>query len=146
MFLTVKPVLFSIIGVTGGFVLSCYGGWTQAMTALVIFMVVDVLTGITVAIKNKSQKTETGGLSSKSMTIGLLRKGVIMLVVLVAAQIDILINGGNLIRNSAVIAFCVNEILSIFENVGLAGVKLPKILVKSIDMLNQKYNINEGDE
>ena len=31
------------------------------MTALVIFMVVDVLTGITVAIKNKSQKTETGG-------------------------------------------------------------------------------------
>ena len=60
------------------------------------------------------------------MTIGLLRKGVIMLVVLVAAQIDILINGGNLIRNSAVIAFCVNEILSIFENVGLAGVQVAK--------------------
>ena len=43
----------------------------------------------------------------------------------------------------SVIAFCINEVISIFENVGLAGIKLPGFLTKTIDLLNKKYNLEE---
>ena len=140
MVLSYKAIITFYSGVIGGFFLTIFGGWTDAMNCLLVFMVIDVLTGLAGAVMQKSQKTETGGLSSKSMTTGLIRKGVILLVIIVSAQIDTLL-GVDYVKNLSVIAFCVNEIISIFENVGIAGVKLPVILNNSIDLLNKKYNL-----
>ncbi|MGN1130458.1 MAG: holin family protein, partial [Ruminococcus sp.] len=68
---------------------------------------------------------------------GLCRKGVTILVVLVAYRLDLLI-GTNYIRDAVVIAFCANELISIVENCGLMGLPLPKPIVKAIDILKNK--------
>ena len=68
---------------------------------------------------------------------GLCRKGVSLLVVLVACRLD-LVMGSNFIRDAVVIAFTVNETISIVENAGLMGVPVPKVITKAIEVLKNK--------
>lgn len=126
------------IGALGAFISSMYGGWSGAMTTLIIFMAIDYLTGIIVAgVFQKSSKTESGALESRAGFKGLCRKGVILLVVLVAARLDIVLHT-NYLRDAVVIAFVANETLSIIENAGLMGIPIPNILSKAIELLKSK--------
>ena len=61
----------------------------------------------------------------------------IILVVLVAHYMDLTI-GTQYIRNSLVIGFSANEILSILENVGLMGVEYPDVMKQAIEALKKK--------
>lgn len=133
-----KEGIFTGIGVVGGFIASLFGGWDAALVTLVIFMGVDYLTGLIVAgVFHNSEKTETGTLESRAGWKGLCRKGVSLLVVLVACRLDLVI-GSNFIRDSVVIAFIANETLSIVENAGLMGIPIPAVIVKAIDVLKKK--------
>ena len=68
---------------------------------------------------------------------GLCRKGVTLLVVLVACRLD-LVMGSNFIRDAVVIAFIANETISIIENAGLMGVPIPKVIMRAIEVLKDK--------
>ena len=57
---------------------------------------------------DNSGKAENGALESRAGWKGLCRKGVSLLVVLVACRLD-LITGTNFIRDAVVIAFVANE-------------------------------------
>jgi len=141
---TVKLTLISALGIAGGFISTLLGGWDTALQTLVIFMTVDYITGLIVAgVFKKSKKTESGGLDSKAGWKGLGKKGVILLVVLVATRLDIL-TGSGFFRDAAVIAYCANELLSIVENVGLMGVYIPEPIKKGIDALNTLKQSKEG--
>lgn len=133
----IKALIIAAIGSIGGAILSAFGGWSDGMTALFVFMGCDIVTGLLVAIFLKSKKTSTGGLSSKTMTSGLCRKGGILILVLVAAQLDRLL-GSQVVRDGVIIAFCANETISIIENVGLMGIKLPAIITQAIDILQKR--------
>lgn len=138
-----KEGLCAVLGVIGGAIASLFGGWDGALVTLVIFMGIDYLTGIIVAgVFHKSNKTETGTLESRAGFKGLCRKGVTLLIVLVACRLDLLINS-TFIRDAVVIAFVANESISIVENAGLMGVPIPAILVKAIDVLKKKA---DGEE
>ena len=111
------------------------------MTTLAIFMAIDYITGLLVAgVFHTSEKTETGGLESRAGWKGLIRKGVTLLMVLIACRVDMLLNV-NYIRDGVVIAFCVNEVISIIENAGLMGVPIPKILSNAIELLRKKGDV-----
>ena len=126
------------IGIIGAFIAQLYGGWTQGMTTLIIMMAVDYITGLLVAgIWHKSQKTEDGRLESRAGWKGLVRKGVTLLIVLVAARLDLVI-GSTLIRDTAVIGFIANEGISIVENAGLMGVPLPKVITNALEVLRKE--------
>ncbi|MBR1738537.1 MAG: phage holin family protein, partial [Firmicutes bacterium] len=78
------------IGVVGGIIASAFGGWDAALTTLVIFMVIDYITGLVVAgIFHSSTKTANGALESRAGWKGLCRKGMTMLIVLVAYRLDL---------------------------------------------------------
>lgn len=133
-----KEGIFTGIGVVGGFIASLFGGWDAALVTLIIFMGVDYLTGLIVAgVFHNSEKTETGTLESRAGWKGLCRKGVSLLVVLVACRLDLVI-GSNFIRDSVVIAFIANETLSIVENAGLMGIPIPEVIARAIDVLKKK--------
>ena len=133
-----KEGIFTGIGVVGGFIASLFGGWDAALVTLIIFMGVDYLTGLIVAgVFHNSEKTETGTLGSRAGWKGLCRKGVSLLVVLVACRLDLVI-GSNFIRDSVVIAFIANETLSIVENAGLMGIPIPAVIARAIDVLKKK--------
>jgi toxin secretion/phage lysis holin len=60
-----------------------------------------------------------------------------LLFVIVAVQADRLL-GSDYIRDAVCIGLCINEILSIVENLGLAGVPLPDAVVKALEQLQKK--------
>ena len=133
-----KTVFCTAVGLIGGVVAAAFGGWNAAMMTLIALMAVDYLTGLMVAgIFHKSPKSESGALESKAGWKGLCRKGVTLLVELVAAQLDRAIDTG-FIRDAAVIGYIANETLSIIENAGLTGVPVPNAVKKGIELLKKK--------
>ena len=86
----IKTMLLTGIGSIGGLFAKVLGGWSEDLTTLLIFMAVDFTTGLLIAaIWKKSGKSQTGALNSRSAWKGLIRKGVTLLVVLVANRLDI---------------------------------------------------------
>ena len=133
-----KNGICTIVGVVGSFIASLFGGWDTALVTLMIFMAVDYITGLVVAgVFHKSPKTDGGTLESQAGWKGLCRKGMTLLVVLVACRLD-LIMGSNFIRDATIIAFIANETISIIENAGLMGAPIPGVLVKATEVLKQK--------
>lgn len=133
-----------IIGIVGSFVASLFGGWDSALTTLLIFMGVDYITGLIVAgVFHNSGKSKTGTLESRAGWKGLCRKGMTLLMVLIACRLD-LVMGASFVRDAVVIAYIVNECISIIENAGLMGLPIPAALTKAIDVLKQKSE-KEGD-
>ena len=133
-----KHIILSVIGAVGGAVAALFGGWDAAAATLCIFMAVDYVTGLVVAgVFHKSQKSENGALESRAGWKGLCRKGAILLVVLVAARLDLVL-GVNFVRDGVVTAFIANETISIIENAGLMGVPIPAAITRAIDVLNKK--------
>lgn len=137
-----KSSICTATGLIGGFVASLFGGWSAALTTLVIFMGIDYLSGLLVAgVFHNSSKTESGALESKAGWKGLCRKGMTLLIVLIGYRLDLAI-GVNYIKDAVTIAFIANETISIVENAGLMGVPMPEIITKAIDVLNSKSKAN----
>ncbi|MCQ2558877.1 MAG: phage holin family protein [Oscillospiraceae bacterium] len=133
-----KETILMILGAAGAAIASVYGGWTTAMTTLLIFMGIDYLSGIVVAaVFKNSPKSENGALESRAGWKGLIRKGMTLLIVLIAARIDVLLST-TYFRDATCIAFIVNETLSIIENAGLMGVPIPEVITKAIELLKRK--------
>ena len=134
----IKTADLAAIGTIGGGIAALFGGWTSAMTTLIIFMVIDYATGIIVAgVFHRSGKSKSGALESRAGFKGLCRKGMILLILLVACRLDLMLGTGY-IKDCVCIAFVVNETLSIIENAGLMGVPIPQVLIKAIDVLKAK--------
>ena len=133
-----KGFLYGSVGAFGAAISSIYGGWDSALTTLLIFMGIDYITGLAVAgVFQKSPKTENGALESKAGYKGLCRKGMTLLIVLVATRLDMAI-GSSFIKDAVVIAYIANETISIVENAGLMGVPMPPAIQKGIEMLTRK--------
>ena len=131
----IKIFILSGVACVGAAIASLLGGWTGAMTTLVILMFIDYVTGIIVAgVFHNSPKCSGGALSSAVGFKGLCRKFVIMLIVVVACRVDLLLDT-NIIRDATCIGFCANELVSITENAGLMGIPLPRKLVEAIEVL-----------
>lgn len=140
-----KESICTGIGVVGGVIASLFGGWDAALVTLMIFMGIDYVTGLIVAgVFHNSEKTENGALESRAGWKGLCRKGVTLLVVLVACRLD-LVMGSNFIRDAVVIAFIANETISIIENAGLMGIPIPAAIMRAIEILKNKAE-SEGGE
>ena len=134
----IKIWITSAVGAVGAGISTAFGGWTSAMTTLLIFMAIDYITGLMVAgVFKRSKKTKNGALESRAGFKGLCRKGVMLLVVLVACRLDIELHT-TYIRDAVCIAFIANETISIIENSGLMGVPIPKAITKAIELLKSK--------
>ncbi len=134
----IKTVVCTAFGLVGGAVARLFGGWTEDMITLVIFMAVDFVMGLIVAgVFHRSNKTKTGTLSSRVGWKGLCKKGVILCIVLIAHRLDLMLDTGY-IKTSVVIGFIINEAISVVENAGLMGIPLPDVVGKAIEVLKQK--------
>ena len=133
-----KQYLCAAVGAVGAGIAWAFGGWDTALTALMICMGVDYVSGSLVAlIFHKSTKTPTGAYNSAYGIKGLCKKGLMLLFVLVAAQIDRLL-GSSCARDGVCLGFCCNEILSITENLGLAGIPMPQAVTRALEQLQEK--------
>lgn len=133
-----KEAICTGLGIVGSLIAGLFGSWDTSIRALLIFMAVDYLMGLACAgIFRKSPKTASGGLQSKAGWKGLCRKVATLALVIVAAQLDAVLQT-SYIRDAVCIAFMVNELISMIENVGLMGVNFPEPLKRAIDLLQKK--------
>lgn len=142
-FNAIRAAWLSGAAVLGGVFSALFGGWSASMTTLAIMMAADYITGLLVAgVFHASKKTENGALESRVGWKGLLRKGVTLMVVLLAARLDVEL-GVSFLRDGAATAYIANELLSIAENLGLMGVQFPPAITRAIELLNQRAEKTE---
>ena len=143
---SLKIYVCAVLGAVGAFISWLFGGWSEDMLTLIILMISDYITGVIVAaFFKKSKKSENGSLSSVAGLKGLCKKGVMLLVVLIAHRLDISL-GVEYIKSTAIIGFIANETISVTENIGLMGVPLPEVINRALEVLkNKSGNKKEGE-
>lgn len=133
--------VMKMAAMVGGAIGGALGGWDSLLAVLIGMMVADYLSGVIVACLGRSQKTEYGGLSSKVGWIGLSKKGMMLLVVLIGTLLDGALGLDNAMCRDAVCWFYVaNEGLSLIENLNLIGVPFPQ---KIKEILGEKMEKND---
>lgn len=136
-----EKIKFVLCLITGA-IANVLGGWDVWLISLITVIILDILTGIIKAILMRSNKSDSGGLSSNSMFRGGIKKLFILLMVALGTVLDSIISPDNVfIRVMVVSYYIANESLSILENVGACGLPLPKVLYHILDSLK-----NSGDK
>jgi toxin secretion/phage lysis holin len=126
-------IIFTAIGGYLGYIL---GGLDGFLYALIIFVVIDYITGLMVAIVERKLSSEIG-------FRGIFKKVLIFLLVAVGNIIDNnLIGTGGAVRTAVIFFYISNEGISIIENSTRIGLPIPE---KLKDVLEQLHN-KEGDK
>ena len=126
----IHTISAAICGIVG----FLYGKADGLIYALLAFIILDYITGLTVACINKNLSSEVG-------FKGIAKKVIILLLVAVGNLLDIYILGGGAVCRSTVIGFYLaNEGISILENAGNLGIPLPKKLVSLLEQLKNDNN------
>lgn len=124
-------VLFTIkaaIAAVGGGIAYWLGGLDQLLTALLVVIVLDYLTGILKAIHNRELSSEIG-------FKGIAKKVMCLLVVALAFVIENVTAHTLPLREIVIMFFIANEGLSILENAAGAGLPVPQKLVEILAQL-----------
>lgn len=127
----------------GGAILSFFCGMPPLVWVLLAIMSLDYITGLICGFMGKSPKTETGGASSRTAFLGLLKKALVLIVVMVAALVDHAIAMSAGVEFAAVTGACclwfiAAEGLSILENAASMGVKIPGVLLRALEIIREK--------
>ncbi len=118
-----------VLVVKRGIVEDVLGGWDGLLSALILFMVVEYLTQILVAILNKKRSNEIG-------FCGIAKKVSIIFLVAVGNVIDVLvIQNGSIIRTAVIFFYLSNEGIIIIENVAILGLPIPQRLKDILEQL-----------
>ena len=126
-------IIFTAIGGYLGYIL---GGLDGFLYALIIFVVIDYITGLMAAIVERKLSSEIG-------FRGIFKKVLIFLLVAVGNIIDNnLIGTGGAVRTAVIFFYISNEGISIIENSTRIGLPVPE---KLKDVLEQLHN-KEGDK
>lgn len=138
-------VVLAALAAIGATIAHYMGGWDGLTKLLAFVMAIDYLTGaLCAAVWHKSPKTPTGGYESNAGFKGLVRKGVIVLIVMIAAELDKLA-GTTAMRTATILFFAANDGMSILENLGIMGVPYPPALANAFEVLRRK-SADHGDK
>lgn len=126
-----------IFAAVGGWLGWFLGGCDGLLIALVLFVVIDYITGVMCAVSDHRLSSEVG-------FRGICKKIVIFLLVGIAQILDIeIIKTGSVIRTAVIFFYLSNEGVSILENAAHLGLPIPE---KLKDVLEQLHNRAEKEE
>jgi len=130
------------VAAIGGYLGYFVGGVDGLMTALIIFMVIDYITGLMCAVADKK-------LSSAVGFKGICKKVLIILLVGVAHIVDLHVVGtGSALRSAVVCFYLSNEGVSLLENAAHLGLPIPdklKMVLEQLHDRDDKGNTTTGD-
>lgn len=114
-----------------------FGVWDSCIQVLILFIALDYLTGVLGAIVLKQVSSVIG-------INGILKKGTILIVLIMAVVLDRLLNNGTWAFRTLVCYFYIaNEGISILENAVIIGVPVPQKLVDVLKNLKDKEDSHE---
>lgn len=116
----------------GGWLGYFLGGCDGLIIALVLFVVIDYITGVMCAVVDRK-------LSSAVGFKGIFRKVLIFMLVGIANIIDVqVIKSGSVLRTAVVFFYLSNEGLSLIENAAHLGLPVPDKLKAVLEQLHDK--------
>ena len=125
-------VLQGGVAAVGGFFGWFVGGLDGFIYALVVFVVVDYLTGLMAAAVEKKLSSEVG-------FKGIFKKVVIFCLVAVGHIIDCyIIQDGSVLRTAVIFFYLSNEGISILENASRIGLPVPEKLKAVLEQLHKE--------
>ena len=120
----------------GGFIGWFLGGCDGLLYALLVFIIIDYITGVMCAIENQELSSEIG-------FHGIFRKVLIFMLVGIANIVDVQVIGtGSVLRAAVCFFYISNEGLSILENAATLGLPIPEQLKKVLKQIKNRG----GDE
>jgi len=127
----------------GGLLAAFLGGFDGLIQSLVIFSVIDYITGIFNAVVQKNVSSNIG-------FKGIVKKFVMFLIVGIVSAVDSRLFGligmdGNIIRDAVICFFLANEGISVLENSALLGVPIPEQLKDALLQIRNRKNKNSSD-
>lgn len=124
----------------GGWLGYFIGGVDGLLTALIIFMTLDYITGVMCAIIDKE-------LSSSVGFKGIFKKALILILVGVANIIDVEVVGtGSAMRSAVICYYLSNEGVSLLENAAHIGLPVPDGLKTVLSQLHKRSDTNSEEE
>lgn len=123
-----------IIGIIGGFLASVLGGWDILLKAFIIAIIADYITGVIVAFMEHKLSSEVG-------FKGLIKKVLMIVAVSFAYNLQPILTLP--LREIVLTFFIANEGISFIENLGNAGVPLPKQLKAALIQLKKASDNTE---
>ena len=128
------------IAVIGGWIGYFLGSLDGLMIALVVFVVLDYVTGVMNAIASRKLSSEVG-------FRGICRKVVIFLLVGMAHIVDMhIVGAGNAMRNAVICFYLSNEGISMLENASRLGLPIPEKLKAILAQLHNRTEDNSNNE
>ena len=128
-------VAFALIG---GWITAVLGGWDTALQVLVLFVVLDYITGLIAAWYEKRLDSRVG-------FKGIAKKILLFVPVAVGYWLDVLI-GQEILRSLAIWFYLANEGLSMLENLGRCGVPILAPLKDALEQLKKKGEKVDGKD
>lgn len=126
-----------VFAAVGGWLGYFLGGCDGLLIALVVFAVVDYVTGVMCAINDRKLSSEVG-------FRGICRKVLIFVLVGAGHILDTQVIGdGSVLRTAVIFFYLSNEGVSLLENAAHLGLPIPK---KLRDVLAQLHDRAEGGE
>lgn len=113
-----------------------YSGDFNLITILLLLMLIDVITGLIKAIKDKN-------LWSRKSLFGYARKILVFLIITVANLLDLMMALNGTLVLATVTFYILNEVLSITENSAQLGLPLPQKLLDVIQVVQEKDDVTE---
>lgn len=130
MFETIFEKISAMFSVVVGFLV---GGWSNGLSILIAFMVLDYITGLAKAIR-------TNSLNSTVSRWGIFTKFLMFIPLILSNLLDNLLALNGTALTICTIFYICSEGLSICENLASAGVPLPKQLVDLLEKVSNENN------
>ena len=132
---TIQVIFTGVGGWLGWFL----GGCDGLLYALVLFVVVDYITGVMCAANDHKLSSEVG-------FRGICRKVLIFLLVGIGHVLDTQIIGtGSVLRTAVIFFYLSNEGVSLLENAGHLGLPIPEQLKTVLEQLHDRAG-KDGDQ
>ena len=126
-----EKVFNSVVAVVATFFTYLFGGWDVALSILIIFMVLDYLTGVIYAYTIQALNSEDG-------FKGLIKKCMILVVLIIGVMLDRILGNGTWVFRTLVCYFYIaNEGISLLENISNLGVPIPSKIRNALEQLNK---------
>lgn len=140
--------VYKALAAVAGAVASFFTGIPVIMWVLIAMMTLDYVTGLITGALGVSSKTEGGHLSSRAAFEGLMRKVMVLLVVILAALLDLAVQSGagvtfNAVTGATCLWFIASEGVSVLENAAELGIPIPGVIRSALEIM--RGNSDEDD-
>ena len=132
-----KILISMFLGFFYSILVFLFGDIDMNLKYLLSVVVLDFLTGL---LKAHLKKKINSSISIK----GIFKKISYFVIVSVSVIIGNILNLGEILRNLVIYSLVFSEIISILENCTEMGIKLPKILISSLEIFQKEMDDSEN--